>query len=290
EIGRTIRRRRRDHPDQPVLLAQGQFSKRRSFGAHVRKATLVGDAYHLSGEVVGPCMVRAGEKTRRAAALGYLGAAVPAHIEERAQFAVAPAHDQYRHPDIVIRAEVTGLGPLRSTAHQDRVLAEKDLLLLGQMLGVGVDRHVIAPGRIGHGGGSSVNIMQQPLQKLDLIVPAHRELRSAVASSTIFQPLDFNAVDTVPYLTAGADSIRYRITIMCPGDPHPGVVQWIVAANRVSAFYFCPVSIRTLAQSATRFARRRGFSSKNNRLWPNKNVYSSTARASASGTESPSFR
>ena len=49
--------------------------------------------------------------------------------------------------------------------------AEQERLLARQMLRIGVDRHVVAPGRIGHGGGLGVDVAQQPLQEIDLSLP-----------------------------------------------------------------------------------------------------------------------
>src|SRR5882757_9077329 len=119
-------------------------------------------------------MIGAREQTSAAAALGHLGAAMPAHIEECAQPAVATAHDQDGHAGKIIGAEAAGRRPLRGESHHDRVLAEQDPLLGGETLRIGVDRHIVAPGRVGHGGGLGVDEMQQPLQKVNLVMPAHR--------------------------------------------------------------------------------------------------------------------
>src|SRR5262249_17057571 len=79
-------------------------------------------------------------------------------------------------------------------------------LLPLQPLGIGVARRVIAPRAIRHRGGSRVDVVQQPLQKLDLILPAHRETPGLRSPQT--RP------DTVPYQyhRLCRFSIRYRIS------------------------------------------------------------------------------
>jgi hypothetical protein len=47
---------------------------------------------------------------------------------------------------------------------------------------------------------------------------------------------------------------------------------WKLALPEISAYYFCSISIRTLAQAAIRLSRLRGPSSRNIMLWPNKNA------------------
>src|SRR5215212_7818898 len=82
KIGRSISGCGRDYPYQTVLLAQRQLGQRRTLGPHLRKTALVGDPGHLAGEIVGPGMIRAGEQTSAAGALGHFGASVPAYIQE----------------------------------------------------------------------------------------------------------------------------------------------------------------------------------------------------------------
>src|SRR5882724_10208145 len=197
-------------------------------------------------------MIGAREQTRAAAALGHFGAAVPAHIQERAQLIVTPPYDQDRHPGIIIGTKVARRRPLRSETHHDRVLAKQDPLLLGQTLGIGVGRHLVAPGRGRHRGRPGVDVMQQSLQEADLVLPAHRKLRVCGHFGRDLPAPAWRRLDTVPYHRRGSLSIRYRITIQ-------GSV-WQSAAE-VSAYYFCSISIKTLAQAATRLARLRGFSS-----------------------------
>ena len=49
--------------------------------------------------------------------------------------------------------------------------AEQGLLLARQMLRIRVDRDVLAPGRIGQAGGPGVDVVEQPLQEADLLLP-----------------------------------------------------------------------------------------------------------------------
>jgi hypothetical protein len=53
------------------------------------------------------------------------------------------------------------------------MLAEQGLLLAGEMFGIRVDRHVVAPGRIGQASGPGLDKVQQALQELDLLLPFH---------------------------------------------------------------------------------------------------------------------
>jgi hypothetical protein len=41
--------------------------------------------------------------------------------------------------------------------------AEQLLLLASELLRIGVDRHVVAPGRIGQAGGPGLDVVQQAL-------------------------------------------------------------------------------------------------------------------------------
>ncbi len=154
-----VRRRRRDHPHEAVLLAQRQLGERAALGAHAGEAALVGNAHHLAGQIVRPGMIGAGEDAGFAATLSHLGAAVPAHVEEGAQLAVAVARDQDRHAGIIVGAKGAGPGPLRCKAHQQRVLAKQDRLLARQMLRIRVDSHVVAPGRIGQMRGLGIDVV-----------------------------------------------------------------------------------------------------------------------------------
>ncbi len=150
ELGGTVGGGRRDHPHEAVLLAQRQRGERGPLGAHAGKAAFVGDAHHPAVEVVGPGMVGAHEEAGLAAALRHLGAAVPAHVEERAQLAVARRARRGSARPRSRRCESAGRLPLGGKAHQQRVLAEQDLPLARRVLRIAVDRHVVAPGRVGH--------------------------------------------------------------------------------------------------------------------------------------------
>jgi hypothetical protein len=164
-----------------MLLAQRQLGQRRPLVAHAGEAALVGNADHLARQIVGPRMIGAREGARRAVALRHLGAAMPAHVEKRAQLAVAPAHDEDRHAGLIVGAEGAGRGPQRGEAHQDRMLPEQDLLLAGEMLRIRVDRRVVAPGCIGQARGLAVDVVQQPLHEVDLLLPVHRRRLPALA-------------------------------------------------------------------------------------------------------------
>ena len=68
-----------------------------------------------------------------------------------------------------------------------KVAATNLLLLVGALYalrGIGVGRHFVAPGRFSHRRRPGVDVMQQPLQEADLILPAHGHLRVAVASAS----------------------------------------------------------------------------------------------------------
>ena len=119
-------------------------------------------------------MIGAGEGAGLTGVLGYLGAAMPANVEERAQPSIAAAHQQNWHAGIVIGAVGAGARPFRGEAHQQWMPAEQLLLLASEMLRIGVDRHVVAPGRIGQAGGPGLDVVQQALQKIDLPLPLHR--------------------------------------------------------------------------------------------------------------------
>jgi hypothetical protein len=98
---------------------------------------------------------------------------VAAHIQERAKFAIAPAHDKDWHAGIIVGTKRTGRRPVRSEAHEKRILAEQDLLLTGKMLRVNVDRGVVPPGHIGKSGSLALNMSQQSLQEIDLCLSIH---------------------------------------------------------------------------------------------------------------------
>src|SRR5882757_1146437 len=221
-------------------------------------------------------MIGAREQTSAAAALGHLGAAMPAHIEECAQPAVATAHDQDGHAGIIIGAEAAGRRPLRGESHHDRVLAEQDPLLGGETLRIGVDRHIVAPGRVGHGGGLGVDEMQQPLQKVNLVMPAHRTNSGFLSrlkweiEITRYATVSCAAVlfNTAPYRSIAPETTGRDKR---PARPVSGV-QSALRGIGYGANHFCSGSSKNRAQAATRLARRRGVSSKNRRLWPNRNV------------------
>src|SRR5206468_5329036 len=98
-------------------------------------------------------------------------------------------------------------GPVRSEAHDERMLAKQNPLFLGEALCVRVDRHLVAPGAVRHRRGPRLHVMQQPLQKVDLILPAHRTSPAGYGLKTD------HSVDTVPYQyhLQFRFSIRYRI-------------------------------------------------------------------------------
>ena len=73
-------------------------------------------ALELAREIVSPGMIGAREQPRLAAALRYLGAAMPTHIQECAQFAVASPHDQNGQTGMVVGAEAARRGPVRPPA------------------------------------------------------------------------------------------------------------------------------------------------------------------------------
>src|SRR5205823_1436492 len=129
------------------------------------------------------------------------------HVQERAQSAVASPHDQNGQTGMVVGAEAPRRGPVRSEAHDERMLAKQNPLFLGEALCVRVDRHLVAPGAIGHRRGPRLHVMQQPLQKVDLILPAHRTSPAGYGLKTD------HSVDTVPYQyhLQFRFSIRYRI-------------------------------------------------------------------------------
>src|SRR5947207_5938208 len=75
---------------------------------------------------------------------------------------------------MVVGAKAPRRRPVRSEAHDQWMRAKQNPLFLGEALCVRVDRHLVAPGAIGHRRGPGLHVMQQPLQKVDLILPAHR--------------------------------------------------------------------------------------------------------------------
>src|SRR6266571_3146855 len=77
---------------------------------------------------------------------------------------------------MIVGAEGAGRRPFRGETHQDRMAAEQDLLLAGEMLRIRVDRHVVPKGRVGKRRGPRVDMVQQPLQQTDLLVPDHQAL------------------------------------------------------------------------------------------------------------------
>src|SRR5262249_43451949 len=79
-----------------------------------------------------------------------------------------------RHAGIIVGAEASGRGPFRGEADQDRVLPEQDLPLARQMLRIDVNRDIVAPGCVRERGGPGVDIVQKPLQQIDLLLPVHR--------------------------------------------------------------------------------------------------------------------
>ena len=66
-----------------------------------------------------------------AAALGELGAPVPADIQEAAKAAVPLADEQHRIAGMVVGEEVTGLGQQAGEADGERHAPEEGLLLRG---------------------------------------------------------------------------------------------------------------------------------------------------------------
>src|SRR3954471_16733873 len=137
-------------------------------------------------------MIRAREQSRLAAALRHLGAAMAAYVEERAQFVIASPHDQNRQASMVVGAEASRLGPVRSKTHDQRMLAKKNPLFFGEALGIRVGRYLVAPWVIRHRRGARLHVMQQPLQQIDLILPAHRTSPAGCGLTPI-------TIDTAPY-------------------------------------------------------------------------------------------
>src|SRR6266496_500374 len=144
------------------------------------------------------------------------------HVEERAQFAVASPHDQNGQAGIVIGAETPRRGPVRSKTHHQRMLAKQHPLFLGEAPCVRVDRHLVAPGAVGQRRGPGLHVMQQSLQKLDLILPAHRKppclpwilLLHWERYGTVSIPPAVAIFNTVPYRARTQQ--RERSATYCP--------------------------------------------------------------------------
>ena len=197
----------------------------------------------LPDEIVGPGMIGAGEDAGLAAALRHLGAAVPAHVEERAQLAVAVARDEDRHAGIIVGAEGAGPGPLRGKAHQQRVLAEQDL---PARVPDAADRcrptrrcaRARRPGawswcrRSAAAASRGRSALAGPSRPPCLSVAGapHRMCDVQAANRRSHALRRASASDTVPYHARRRRAIRCRITIQRAGmEADDGTARWIEA-------------------------------------------------------------
>ena len=172
-------------------------------------------------------MIGAREQPRAAAALGHLGAAVPAYIQERAQLdrrARARPGSARRHSRRCRKlpgADHSEAKPIRIGCCRNRML-----LFAGETPGVGVDRHVVAPGRIGHRGGPGVDVMQQPLQEVRSGLAGSSENSGLVILSTIAIRYRIIAIRRFQYGTVSIFGRGWR-----PRGKEPGLTGTFCTAS-----------------------------------------------------------
>ena len=150
------------HEQHAVALGRRQPHQAVAREVDAGEAHLVGGAQQLSGKIVGPAVIGAGEGPRVATALRHRRAAMAADIGEGHHPAVGAAGHQDRHAGHVLAEIVAGLGQPRGEAHEDRLVAEQPLALQGRALTARIGRHAIAEHVAGQVSRAAVDMPEQP--------------------------------------------------------------------------------------------------------------------------------